>query len=200
MGTTGKSSNRKISYFFKNMNPKLLILTGLGDSGENHWQSYWLRKFENSTKLIQDNWDEPQLKNWLTNLNETILKLDTPTVLVAHSLAVSMVMHWASANSNSNIIGALLIAPADVDSPEHTPEVTWNFAPIPSLKLNFPSIVISSENDPYISIERAKYLAEKWGSDFVNVGQKGHINSESNLEYWEEGQLILKQLINKTNV
>lgn len=182
------------------MEPKLLILTGLGDSGENHWQSYWLRKFDNSTKLIQDNWEEPQLNNWLTNLNETIQKLDIPTVLVAHSLAVSMVVHWASANSNQNIIGALLVAPADVDSAEHTPEVTWNFSPIPKLKLNFPSIVISSENDPYISIERAEYLAQKWGSDFINVGQKGHINSESNLGYWEEGQLILQQLLNKTNV
>ena len=182
------------------MEPKLLILTGLGDSGEKHWQSYWLRKFENSTKLIQDNWEEPQLKNWLINLNETIQKIDTPTILVAHSLAVSMVMHWASANRNQNIIGALLVAPADVDSPEHTPEVTWNFAPIPKLKLNFPSIVISSENDPYISIERAEYLAKKWGSDFINVGKKGHINSESNLEYWEEGQLILQQLINKRNL
>lgn len=181
------------------MEPNLLILTGLGDSGENHWQSYWLRKFENSTKLIQDNWEEPQLKNWLINLNETIEKKDTPTILVAHSLAVSMVMHWASANRNQNIIGALLVAPADVDSPEHTPEVTWNFAPIPKLKLNFPSIVISSENDPYISIERAEYLA-KWGSDFINIGEKGHINSESNLEYWEEGQLILQQLINKKNL
>ncbi|MFV8372842.1 RBBP9/YdeN family alpha/beta hydrolase [Flavobacterium sp. LB2P74] len=181
------------------MEPKLLILTGLGDSGENHWQSYWLQKFKNSTKLIQDNWDEPQLKNWLATLNETILKLDTPTILVAHSLAVSLVVQWASANSNQNIIGALLVAPADVDSPEHTPEVTWNFSPIPKAKLNFPSIVISSENDPYITIERAEYLAQKWGSDFINIGQKGHINSESNLEYWEEGQLILQQLINKSH-
>lgn len=182
------------------MKPKILILTGLGDSGENHWQSYWLRKFENSTKLIQDNWNEPQLKNWQTNLNETILKLDTPTILVAHSVAVLLVVHWTSANNNPNIIGALLVAPADVDSPEHTPDIIRNFSPIPKLKLRFPSIVISSENDPYISIERAEYLAKKWGSDFINIGQKGHINSESNLEYWEEGQLILQQLINKRNL
>jgi len=38
-----------------------------------------------------------------------------------------------------------------------------------------------------------------WGSDFINIGQKGHINSDSNLEFWEEGQLILEQLINKIN-
>lgn len=181
------------------MKPKLLILPGLGDSGENHWQSYWLRKFENSIKLVQDNWNQPKREEWLEKLNEAILKLDGPTILVAHSLAVSMVLHWMSAHTNSNIIGALFVAPADVDSPEHAPEVIWNFAPIPTIPLNFPSIVISSENDPYISLERAEYLAQKWGSDFVNIGQKGHINSESNLEYWEEGQLILQQLIDMIN-
>ncbi len=132
-------------------------------------------------------------------LKEAISKLDSPTILVAHSLAVSMVLHWAAANNNPNIIGALLVAPADVDSPDHTPEIIRNFSPIPTKKLPFPSIVVTSENDPYISLERAEYFAKKWGSDFINIGKKGHINSDSNLEYWEEGQLILEQLINKIN-
>lgn len=57
------------------------------------------------------------------------------------------------------------------------------------------SIVVASENDPYISIERAMYLANAWGSAFVSVGLKGHINSDSNLEYWQEGQEILKRLV-----
>ena len=179
------------------METKLLIIPGLGDSGDKHWQSYWLKKYPKATKLIQDNWTEPQLEDWLNKLNESILKLDQPTILVAHSLGVSLVLHWLSKNTNSNIIGALLVAPADVDSPDHTPEEIWNFAPIPTAKLKFPSIVVTSENDPYITPERAKYLAEIWGSDFVNIGQKGHINTESNLEYWEEGQMILEQLIEK---
>jgi predicted alpha/beta hydrolase family esterase len=57
--------------------------------------------------------------------------------------------------------------------------------------------VVCSENDPYIDLERAHYLAEKWESELINIGKKGHINSSSNLEYWEEGQQILQQLINK---
>jgi predicted alpha/beta hydrolase family esterase len=48
-------------------------------------------------------------------------------------------------------------------------------------------------------LERTQYLAKIWGSDFVNIGQKGHINSESNLEFWEEGQMLLQQLINRIN-
>jgi predicted alpha/beta hydrolase family esterase len=182
------------------MEPKLLILAGLGDSGEMHWQSYWQKKFENSIKVIQDNWDEPKLDDWLFKLNEAIQKLDTPTILVAHSLAVSMVLHWVSAQTNPNIVGALLVAPADVDSPLHTPDLVRNFAPIPLQKIPFPSLVIGTENDNYITLERTQYLAKMWGSDFVNIGQKGHINSESNLEFWEEGQMLLQQLIDCINV
>jgi predicted alpha/beta hydrolase family esterase len=181
------------------MKPHLLIIPGLGDSGENHWQSFWLKKFINSTKVIQDNWDEPELEQWLHNLDKAILKLEEPTILVAHSLAVSLVMHWLSQNYNPNIIGAMLVAPADVDSPEHTPDFLRNFAPIPISKLPFPSVVIGSENDTYMSIERAKELVENWGSDFVNIGKKGHINSDSNLQYWEEGQVFLEQLIATIN-
>ncbi len=69
---------------------------------------------------------------------------------------------------------------------------------MPIYTLPFPSIVVASENDPYASFERKQYFAQQWGSDFVNVGQQGHINSDSDLKYWEEGQLILNQLINKT--
>ncbi len=179
------------------METQLLIIPGLGDSGEKHWQTFWHEKFQNSIRIVQDNWDEPILQEWLDRLNENISKLDKPTILVAHSLAVSLVLHWAEKHNNPNIIGAFLVAPADVDSPEHTPECTRNFSPIPLYTLPFPSVVVASENDPYASFERKKYFAEKWGSDFINVGQQGHINSDSDLKYWEEGQLILKQLIKK---
>jgi uncharacterized protein len=181
------------------MEPHLLIIPGLGDSGAKHWQSFWLQKFPKSTKVIQDNWETPQLTEWLSRLEETIQQTKEPTILVAHSLAVSLVMHWVSQNSNPNIIGALLVAPADVNSPEHTPDFLRHFSPIPTQTIPFPSIVIGTENDTYISLERAKELASFWGSDFINIGQKGHINSDSDLEYWEEGQEFLQQLITKIN-
>jgi predicted alpha/beta hydrolase family esterase len=181
------------------METNLLLLPGLGNSGEKHWQTFWHEKFKNSKRIIQDNWDEPIREDWIARLKEEVQKLKGPTILVAHSLAVSLVLHWASSNNDKNIVGALLVAPADVDSPEHTPEIIRNFSPMPTIKLPFPSIVVASENDPYASFERKKYFAEQWVSDFVNVGQQGHINSDSDLKYWEEGQLILQQLIAKVS-
>ena len=179
------------------MEIQLLILPGLGNSGDKHWQTFWHEKFKNSIRLVQDNWDEPVREDWIARLNENILKLDQPTILVAHSLAVSLVLHWAEKHNNEHIIGAFLVAPADVDSPEHTPESIRNFSPMPLYKLPFPSVVVASENDPYALFERKQYFAQQWGSDFVNVGQQGHINSDSDLKYWEEGQEILQKLLEK---
>jgi len=180
-----------------NKNIQLLIVPGLGGSGENHWQSFWTKEFNNATKLNQDDWNEPKLNIWLDKLNNTILKLDTPIILVAHSLAVSLVLHWNEKYKNPNVKGALLVAPADVDSPKHTPEIVRNFAMMPISKLNFPSIVIASDNDNFVSVDRAEFFSEKWGSDFVNIGDKGHINADSNLKSWKEGQVFLEELIDK---
>ncbi len=127
--------------------------------------------------------------------DEAINAIDNKIIIVAHSLAAILVAHWSKNNDTSKIAGALLVAPADVDSCSHTPEEIWNFSQIPMQTLDYPSIVITSSNDPYISIERAQFLAEHWGSAFINIGAKGHLNSESQLQSWEEGKKILYSLI-----
>ena len=89
------------------MEPTLLIIPGLGGSGEEHWQSYWLAAFPRTRKLEQDNWEEPRLDQWLHRLREALQAIDSPTLLVAHSLGVSLVLHWA------------VSAPADERVKEH---------------------------------------------------------------------------------
>lgn len=65
---------------------------------------------------------------------------------------------------------------------------------MPSNRLPFPSIVVASTNDPYVSEARAKHFAANWGSDFVSVGELGHINSQSMLGLWPEGLALLRKL------
>lgn len=180
--------------------PTILIIPGLGDSGQGHWQNYWLECMPDSVKVKQDNWDRPQLQDWLSKLRETLDAIEGPVIVVAHSLAVSLFTHWVFQHYDKKVVGALLVAPADVDSPLHTPEETWNFAPIPTIKLPFPSVVVASTNDPYISKERAELLAHHWGSIFVNAGALGHINSASDLGYWGDGQKILGNLLSKIRI
>lgn len=177
------------------MTHTLLIIPGLGDSSDGHWQNNWLEHFPNSHKVAQTNWNEPQLEDWLNHLNSAIERVEGPIILVAHSLAVVLIAHWSQKYTNSQIKGALLVAPADVDSSDHTPPETRNFAPIPLHKLCFPSVLITSSDDPYIHIDRAQFLAEKWDSIYYNIGDKGHLNASSQLGSWQEGQEILKDLV-----
>ncbi|MBU0940208.1 MAG: alpha/beta hydrolase [Bacteroidetes bacterium] len=177
------------------MNYTLLIVPGLGDSSIGHWQNHWLEHFSNAQKVTQKDWNQPILDDWLLNLDSTIQQIDGPIILVAHSLAAVLVAHWSQTHYTNNVVGALLVAPADVDSHRHTPVETWNFAPIPVTKLNFPSVVVTSADDPYIDLSRAQFLAEKWNSKFHNVGNKGHLNAASQLELWQEGQTLLNELL-----
>ncbi len=67
---------------------------------------------------------------------------------------------------------------------------------MPLSKLSFPSVVVASTDDFYVSMERAKYFADNWGSKLVTVGALGHINSASNIGNWPQGYTILQKLIN----
>jgi len=44
--------------------------------------------------------------------------------------------------------------------------------------LPFPSMLLASRNDHRVSFERAKFFAENWGSQFVDVGALGHMDTE----------------------
>ena len=172
--------------------PKILTLPGYCGSGDKHWQSLWEKEFDNIMRVEQDDWNNPQRDQWVDNLNTYIHK-NEKYILVAHSLACSLVSHWALKYDSSAIVGALLVSPADVDSAKHTPDEVRDFMPMPLSPLPFKSIVVASDNDPYVSLERAKFFADSWESSFINIGSYGHINAESGLASWEFG----KNLINK---
>lgn len=106
------------------------------------------------------------------------------------------VVHWANQYDSDKIKGAFLVAPADVEMSRRL-SFLEGFNPIPRAKLPFESIVIASTNDQYASIERSEEFANSWGSKFVNIGKKGHINASSNLGIWEEGLRLLNNFATK---
>ena len=93
---------------------------------------------------------------------------------------------------------ALLVAPADVDSPAHTPPETRGFAPMPLGRLPFPATVIASGDDPYVAFARARGFAVAWGADFVDAGTVGHIHAASGLDDWPAGRRALAALIDRS--
>jgi predicted alpha/beta hydrolase family esterase len=174
---------------------KLLILPGLGGSGPEHWQTRWEACERACARVHQRDWDRPALAEWLANVDAALARQDGPVVLVAHSLACALVAHGARRPAWASVVGALLVAPADVESPAHTPPETRGFAPMPCGPLPFPTVVIASLDDPFVAPERARHFARCWNAELVEVGALGHINAASGLGDWAEGRRLLATLL-----
>ncbi len=174
--------------------PRVLLLPGWQNSGEAHWQTAWERLYADH-RVEQDDWQWPKRGDWMARLEEELLSTDAPAVLVAHSLGCHLVTAWASHSRHTErVCAALLVAPPDIESdasPIHLP--TWR--PILRTRLPFRSTAIASTNDPYCTPERASDMAEAWGSDFVSIGARGHINGDSGLGDWPQGREMLKALM-----
>jgi uncharacterized protein len=173
----------------------VLILPGLGGSGPAHWQSRWQAADRSIRRVVQRDWNAPVLADWLDTLDAAVAAAPVPVVLVAHSLACVLVAHFARRAQAQRIAAAFLVAPADVEIASGASSTLRGFAPIPQEALPFPSAVIASRADPYISIGRARFLAAKWCARFIDVGDQGHINVESGHGDWPEGRLLLDDLL-----
>lgn len=171
-----------------------IIIPGLGNSGPHHWQSYWQKTLPHAVRVEQRDWENPTKAEWLAALDEALQKAPGDSVLIAHSLGVALVAHWAMNFHSSKVRAALLVSPSDVDSPEYTPDSVRDFAPMPLQRLPFTSTVVASSNDPFVTLTRAEQFAHAWGADLVNIGPCGHINADSNLGDWPQGLKFLSDL------
>jgi hypothetical protein len=135
------------------------------------------------------------VRAWVERLAAVVEAIDAPAVLVAHSLGCALVAHWARLHGGAGVAGALLVAPADVDEIcDLIPEVE-TFAPLPTDRLPFPAVMVASDDDPYMTLARARDLAAAWGARLVEAGAKGHLNAESGIGEWEEGHRLLMDLL-----
>ncbi|HNF44022.1 MAG TPA: alpha/beta hydrolase, partial [Ferruginibacter sp.] len=163
-----------------------LIIPGLGNSGPQHWQTWFESTGNNFTRVEQKEWDAPVCEDWIARIDKAISAYDPATVvLIGHSLGCLTIVHWANQYKRT-IKGALLVAPSDAEADVYTFPAK-GFAPIPRNKLDFKSIIVASSNDVWVSLDRSTYFARCWGSELINIGEAGHINSASGHYQWHEG-------------
>lgn len=174
----------KMTYYF--------IIPGLGNSGPDHWQTHLEKQGNNFIRIEQNEWNAPDCEDWINNIESTLSNYDLKDiVLIGHSLGCTTIAHWAK-KFNKEIKGALLVAPSDIESPVYTFPAT-GFSPVPSERLPFKSIAVTSSDDVWVSLERANYFAENWGSQLINIGNAGHINADSGYGEWKDCLEILKK-------
>lgn len=174
--------------------PPVLVLPGYGDSGPQHWQSRWEASDPRLQRVQQRHWLQPRLDDWLAALDRAVAACGTPPVLAAHSLACALVAHWVE-RGGRGVRGALLVAPADVDALANALDAVQSFSPVPLVRLPFPSIVVASDDDIYVTPERAQAFAGAWGSRLVALAGAGHINADSGFGEWAEGRALLDELL-----
>ncbi|HTI87103.1 MAG TPA: alpha/beta hydrolase [Alphaproteobacteria bacterium] len=174
----------------------LLIVPGLGGSGPSHWQSVWESELPDATRVEQADWDQPHRDAWIAAVRQAIAA-KPGSVVVAHSLGCILLAHLLAEHPETPVAAALLVAPADVERLTPAPECVRRFAPVPTNRLPFPSIVVASGNDPFASFARAESLAAAWGAELIDVGNAGHINVEAGFGPWAAGRAILDHLITR---
>lgn len=173
---------------------QVLILPGWQNSGPAHWQSRW-EALHGYPRVDQHDWMNPRRGDWMARLEEAVLGVDGPVVLVAHSLGCLLVAAWAGHSQNTHRVhAALLVAPGDAEREAMRP-VLPSWSPIPMQRLPFTSVLVGSRNDPYCDFGRAQALATAWGSRFIDLGEAGHINADSGLGDWPQGHAWLQALM-----
>ncbi|MBV6700527.1 alpha/beta hydrolase [Kitasatospora aureofaciens] len=175
-----------------------LVLAGYENSGPEHWQTRWEEAEPETFRRVQQaDWDHPEPGDWVARVDAAVAEAaaEGPVVLVAHSLGCITAARWVagtSADRTAAVRGALLVAPADIDTAD-VPALV-GFRPVALTAFPFPTLVVASTDDPWVTPERARHFAESWGARYVEPGAYGHINSASGLGDWPEGRKLLAEL------
>ncbi len=168
----------------------VLIVPGVGGSGDQHWQTFWEQAFPQFQRVEQADWDRPVYAAWATRLSAAINTSRKPVVLVAHSLGTSLTMRIAFDQPAlaANIAGAFLVAPTDRDRFDGDPDSpVQGFGKMILQHLPFKTCVIASRDDDRVSFARAQAFADAWGAAFIDAGSHGHLGSAAQLGLWPFG-------------
>jgi predicted alpha/beta hydrolase family esterase len=178
----------------------VLIVPGLRDHVPGHWQTLLAEKLAKTrpVRVVPPMGREDlSCARRVDAIQQALDGIEGAVIFVAHSAGVIMLAHWARLHRRSDIAGALLATPADLDTPLPSGYPTYRdlqdngWLPVPRARLPFPSIVATSSNDPLASLKRVEQLALDWGSRCVHLGAVGHLNPASGFGEWREAEELI---------
>lgn len=172
---------------------RLLVIPGLNNSEEGHWQTWLQTQYSGAVRVKQKDWTHPDLDAWAHQIDRVVSQASERTtwVAVAHSFGSLALAHYLSTQPRrrpGGIRSALLVAPAN-------PAKFGLDEQLPREGLGIPTQVLGSENDPWMPLEVAQTWAHHWGARFHNLGPVGHINVASGHGPWPWGRFKVDQLI-----
>ncbi|MCU0899007.1 MAG: alpha/beta hydrolase [Cypionkella sp.] len=168
---------------------KTLIVPGLDASPAPHWQHWWAATEHDAITVELSQPDRPSPTLWETELAGMILR-HPDSILVGHSLGAVLIARILTTWPHLRVRAALLVAPAETEGAERIGQ----FGAIPQMRLDVPTTVVASRNDPWMSFGRARHLARACGSKIIDMGFAGHINVASGFGPWAHGKELRDEL------
>lgn len=162
-----------------------VIVPGVGGSEHDHWQSWLQRQLKSCSRVQQQDWNKPVLHAWVEQFVKTVQAIQEPIQIVAHSFGCLTTVAALAQHPelNQNIKNLVLVAPAnparfgDAGFARDSQNDYQQY--FHQLKLQVPTQMIISENDPWLNFQDALQLAKAWKIRPKNLGQVGHINVAS---------------------
>ena len=145
-----------------------LIVPGCTGSGPGHWQSWLETQLPGTERVGISDQDRPDLSAWAASVRWHIDRHAEPLLIVAHGFGCLAAVQAAS-DYSERIAGAMLVALPDPDNYRVT-------SLLPEMPLAFPSVVVSSTNDPHMRFDKGAFWAGFWSSSFVSIGAAGGID------------------------
>ena len=168
------------------MSKKILLLHGWGGSDFPHWQS-WLagelaKDYRTVSFLKFSDFDFPDLGVWKKELKDE-LESFKPDIVICHSLANTLWFHLCADSDISEIDKLYLVAPPSFNC---AVEEIKSFFPLnlPTNTMAKETLLISSTNDPYMTIDEAKELQKSLNIKMIVLDNAGHINTDSGYGKW----------------
>jgi predicted alpha/beta hydrolase family esterase len=179
---------------FADHSDKILVLPGLNGSLDGHWQRYWLDDYPNSEIVEQRDWAKPDIAEWVHAVERRVDELGTEVFIVGHSLGCILGAHLSNSRIASKIKGAMLVAPCDLDIVAEKHPNSLQFGKQPDWHIRFPTLLIGSDNDHYMPLERLHETGALWNAELASLGSAGHINIASGFGRWPEGYRYFERL------
>jgi uncharacterized protein len=167
---------------------KTLILHGWGGSDFPHWQSYLAAELAKDYgtvcfPLLEDK-DAPKKDIWMNQVL-AILKDFKPDTVVCHSVANTLWFHLCNEEKIEAVETLFLVAPPSLRC--KVAELSTFFpVDIPKSLYAQKVMLITSNDDPYMTQDEASNLAKNLHIKPIVLKNAGHINAASGYGEWRE--------------
>lgn len=177
----------------------MFIIHGYQAHTDSHWFQWLATKMKASDYKVEvihlPNSNHPDIDQWYKALHNSMAhKLNSETLIVAHSLGVITVLNYLSQLSQYPHIKGLFLVSGFNETLENLPELDYyiNQSNVQLDRINAQHIItIGSDYDPVVNISATDRLSKALGTQTIHIPHKGHFLASDGYETFE----ILKEQI-----